>query len=209
MSDSTAMSDNPNYFDMDYKLWPIWLGLDWVVLSFTPMIAYYAVRPWYRNVCVGGTCQSYWWGLTPGENFAWGTLMYGMGPAFWVLTVFWLLSYIKLENRTIQKIYYRAIAWIIPITWLLAFMMLIAFIVGGTQGWTTLLGNYGTGWIGLDIGVAIGFLIWIGGLEALAWWFAGEGVVKYYRWEEQAWWNYTTEGAPDNWPDQLGFDDEW
>ena len=121
----------------------------------------------------------------------------------------WLLSYIKLDNRTIQKIYYRAIAWIIPLSWLFTFMMLIAFIVGGTQGYTNLLGGYGTGNIGPDIGIAFGFIIWIGGLQALAWWFAGEGVVEYYRWNEQPWWNYTSEGAPDNWPDQLGFEDEW
>ena len=73
-----------------------------------------------------------------------------------------------------QKIYYRSIAWIIPISWIFCLWVMIAFIVGGTQ-------LYGT--LGHDL--AYGFLMWVMvvGMEALAW-FLAPRVVKYYRWEQ-------------------------
>ena len=91
--------------------------------------------------------------------------------------------------------YYRAIAWGIPLSWLFALWGLIAFIVGGTQTW----GN-----IGYSIGYAIGFLVVLGGLEALAWWVATTGAVKFYKWEQQPWWNWSSENDVSEWPKQLG-----
>ena len=193
-----GISTSDDYFNQDGMLYAIFLGVTWFVISLVPTIGYWASSPWSRSF---GGWTSYGWWLTPGEAFAWNVGMYGIGPAFWILTVFWLISYIKLENRVIQKIYYRAIAWIIPISWLLTFMMLTAFIVGGSQ-------FAGYGYYGADIGYAFGFLIFIGGLEALAWWLAGAGAIKYYRWEEQPWW--TSDPAdPNQWIDQLGVEDTW
>ena len=53
-------------------------------------------------------------------------------------------------------------------------MMLIAFIVGGTQA---------GGSVGHDLGYAIGFLVFMAGLEALAWYLA-PSAVKYYKWDQ-------------------------
>ena len=57
---------------------------------------------------------------------------YGVGSLFWFLGIFWLLAYIKRDDRIFQKIYYRAIAWAIPISWVLALWIFIAFVIGGT-----------------------------------------------------------------------------
>ena len=151
------------YFDQDYKLKAIWLGLLWFLIGTVPTIAYQAARPGYA--CVLGICS---WGLTAGEWHSWYVLEYGIGSVFWILGLLYLLAYIKRDNRIFQKIYYRAIAWSIPISWILALWALIAFIVGGTE--------YG-GNIGAAIGYGLGFVVTLGGLEALAWYLATTGVV--------------------------------
>ena len=115
-ADNTQLGDvtifDTAYFDQDYKLQAIWLGLLWFLLGTIPTIAYQV----YFGTYSGGA-----WYLTPGEWHAWGVLRWGLGGAFWVLGVFWLLAYIKsVDGRLMQKIYYRAIAWVIPISWVLA-----------------------------------------------------------------------------------------
>ena len=210
ITETTMVETNGDFFDNDYVMWPIWLGLDWLAISFIPIIAFYLVRPWLRSYDYLGTSFHYDFGLTTGEAFAWYTTMWVNGSAFWVLAIFWGLSYLQLgEDRVMQKLYYRAIAWIIPISWLLLFMQLIGFIVGGTQSGVDVLGNgvtFGKN-LGPDIGYAIGFLIVIGGLEAVAWYLAN-GTIKFYKWDKQEWWTEDAE-QPENWPDQLGLEDTW
>ena len=47
-----------------------------------------------------------------------------------------------MDSRAIQKYYYRAIAWCIPLSWIVAVWYMIAFLVGGAQedrvGWGVL-----------------------------------------------------------------------
>ena len=62
---------------------------------------------------------------------AWNVMRFAQGSIFWVFTIFWLISYIKLDSRAIQKYYFRAIAWGIPLSWAFALWSMIAFIVGG------------------------------------------------------------------------------
>ena len=109
---------------------------------------------------------------------------------------FWLLAYIKSDNRIWQKIYYRAIAWGIPLSWVLALWAGIALLVGGSQ-FPNVTYNY---W---DIGHAVGYMALLAGLEVLAWYLA-PGNVKFYKWDQQEWWNYNAEDVPDVWPSQLG-----
>ena len=179
-----------SYFNQDYKLKPIWLGLLWFFIGAVPLSSYYVAMPGCIadafNICVSV--------LTAGEAHAWAVAEYGIGAIFNGLGIFWLLAYIKKDNRIFQKIYYRAIAWAIPLSWIVALWILIAFIVGGTQ----VGGN-----IGFDLGYGFGLWAVLGGLEALAWYLA-PGNVKFYKWDEQDWWNYSSEDAPDNWPAQLG-----
>ena len=183
-----------DYFDQDYKLKPIWLGLLWWLIGFIPVIGYWSARPGFNcwSTLAGTVCGASF--LTDGEMHAWNVAQYGIGTIFGALGTFWLLAYIKRDDRILQKIYYRAIAWVIPLSWVFALWMFIAFMVGGTQ--------YG-GNIGYDVGYSLGFWIVLGGLEALAWYLA-PGVVKFYKWDQQDWWNYNREDAPDNWPKQLG-----
>merc|ERR1712060_1025227 len=92
------------------------------------------------------------------------------------------------HKRVMQKIYYRMIAWLIPASW-----TFLAFLIGGTQRWGHL--GHNMGW----------FFVYLGGLavgEGLARWIAPD-VVKFYRWDEQTWWNYNKEETPRNWPEQL------
>lgn len=54
----------------------------------------------------------------------WGNaLVYG--PLF----LFSLLSFIKTDNRIMQKLYYRALAWSIPLSWVFLFSVLIVSLV--------------------------------------------------------------------------------
>ena len=122
-------------------------------------------------------------------------MLYGNGNAFYVLTLFWLLAYIKAPkpDRIMSKIYYRAIAWIIPISWIFALWVFLAFLIGGLQ--------FG-GDIGPDMGYAFGYWIWTAGFRALAW-FVAPRATKFYRWQEQDWWTYNKDEVPETWPSQL------
>ena len=120
---------------------------------------------------------------------------YCHGSIFGALGTFWLFAYLKHnEKRIAQKFYYRSIAWLIPMSWVVALWIFIALIVGGTQT---------GGEIGRDIGIAFIYWVVLAGGEALAW-FLAPRASKFYRWQEQDWWNYTKEEAPENWPSQLG-----
>ena len=158
------------------------MGLLWWFIGIVPLIffrASAASRPiWYG-------------GLTTGEWHAWAVLMYAFGSIFGALGTFWLLAYIKRDDRLFQKMYYRAIAWVIPISWVLALWEFIAFLIGGTQ-----LG----GDIGMDMVYAFVWWVLLGGLEGLAWYLAPR-TVKFYKWDQQDWWNYD---GVDTWPEQLG-----
>ena len=188
-ADNTEIGDitifDSSYFDQDYKLKPIWLGLLWWFTGIIPVIFFRAARPGWSGLS---------WGLTTGEWHAWSVMMYATGSVFGAMGTFWLLAYIKRDNRIFQKIYYRTIAGGIPLTWVLALWTLIAFIVGGTQ----VGGN-----IGVDIGYGLGWWVLMGGLEALAWYLA-PGTVKFYKWDQQTWWNYDSDDVPAVWPSQLG-----
>ena len=186
------MSDivlNESYFNQDYKLQAVWLGLLWWLMGSLPQIVFRAWTPSYY--CVLGVCT---WYLTEGEWHGWSMMNYAHGSIFGALGFFWLLAYIKKDSRIMQKIYYRAIAWGIPLSWIIALWVFIALIVGGTQ--------YG-GEIGRDVGIAFVYWALLAGFEALAWYLAPRNV-KFYKWDEQDWWNYNKEDAPENWPKQLG-----
>ena len=54
----------------------------------------------------------------------WGNVLV-YGPLF----LFSMLSFIKTDNRIMQKLYYRVIAWSIPLSWVFVFTLLIVSIV--------------------------------------------------------------------------------
>jgi len=135
-----------------------------------------------------------WW-LTGGSRFAWGISRYGTSLVYWVLGIWWLIAYIKDDGRKISKYYYRAISWGIPLIWLFFLMATLGWFIGsfqdgGDAGW-----NFFS-WLFT--------VLWLGGLQFLAWWVTRERVVKFYKWDEQAWWNYNKDEVPQTWPKQLG-----
>ena len=91
----------------------------------------------------------------------------------------------------LQLVYYKAIVWLMPATWFLAFWVTIAFIVAAATDDTA------------DVGLSILYFfiydIFLFGFEAIAWYIAPYNV-KYYRWNEQEWWNYET---ADDMPNQF------
>ena len=187
MSDPVVdIATGETYFDMDHKLQAVWLGLLWWFMSAFPQIIFRAWRPYYYY----GTGVKY---MTQGEWHGWINMLYSHGTIFGALGTFWLTAYIKRDSRIPQKFYYRAIAWVIPLSWVFALWIFIALIVGGTQD---------GGVIGRDVGFAFGYWVILAGCEALAWYLAPRAG-KYYRWSEQEWWNYTKEDSPQNWPSQL------
>ena len=175
---------NESYFDMEYKMQAIWLGVIWFAMLWPPGIMWWSA--WgYRS-----------WN-TAGEWAAWHLLWATNSLEFVTLLVFFFLSWVKTSNhRNLQKYYYRAIAWIVPISWFFAFWVFIAFLVGGLQA---------SGQIGYDM--MFTFLHWAFtiGFEMLAFYLAPR-VIKFYKWRSQSWWNYNKEDAPNNWPSQLADD---
>ena len=157
------------------------------MLSILPHILYGAIRPGYSY-----HYYNYWW-MSPGEWHAWNVMRYGNGINFGITTGLWLLAYIRRGDHWFQRLYYRGIAWATIISWIFGAWATIAFIIGGLQD---------GGRIGWSVFYAIIYLGCMAGLEWLAYWFAPRAV-KFYKWNEQPWWNYNSEDAPDNWPDQL------
>ena len=179
------------YFDQDYKLQAVWLGLLWWLISYTPAIAFNAARPGWH--CDGlGYCG--WTYLSAGAWHAWYVLQYGLGGDYALMGLFWLLAYIKRDDRIFQRIYYRAMAWGTGLSWLFFLWSLIAFIVGGTQ--------YRGEWAGL--GYWFGFAVFVGGCQFLGFYWLAPRVVKFYKFDQQDWWNYNKDEVPDVWPKQLG-----
>ena len=87
-------------------------------------------------------------------------MRWGQGTVFWVLGIWWLLAYIKTDNRLIQKYYYRAISWGIAFSWLFYVWYTLAFFIGAIQ-----MGGSAWGWNFLYWFLAT---IFLGGPEILA-----------------------------------------
>merc|ERR1712151_664216 len=169
-----------NHFDTDYRWQSIGLGLIWAFVQFLPYIFWATYN--------GG-------GWTKGTRHAWRVMKWGTGLNFGQMTLFWLLSYIrKGKGMVFQRLYYRSMAWGIPFSWLFAFWVFLAFIIGGAQT---------GGEMGKNVLYWLMYWIILAGFEALAWWLAPSNV-KFYKWDEQPWWNYNDKETPKNWPSQLG-----
>ena len=144
----------------------------------------------------------------------WGTYIMRFGSAivFGLLMLFSLFSFIKTDDRIMQKVYFRFIAWMIPSSWILSFIILIYFIAASAKK-TKALQDYVDTLATYNVGVTnfaakyMGMALTYSAVVALVEWGAfmlREKTVKFYRWDEQSWWNYDPEDAPGNFPSQLG-----
>merc|ERR1712014_513817 len=155
-TNEAVIGKDPNFFDQDYRASSIGIGFVWFFMTIINPILFAAIRPnrecatvYGQKICVTGA-----W--TKGEKHAWNVVRIANGTFFGFLTLFWLLSYI--QNRFMQKLYYRVIAWMIPSSWIFAFWSLLAFIIGGAQD---------GGEMGKDIGYWFLTTIMLAGSEAL------------------------------------------
>ena len=131
--------------------------------------------------------------MNTAEKMAWNVNVMTLPIMNATMALIWLLAYIK--KPVMQLIYYRAITWMIPIGWTMLFAQLICLIIGGAM-------NSGHSF-GVDIGLALMEILFSGLYDGLAYFYAPKNV-EYYRWDEQDWWNYEPDEAPENWPSQLG-----
>ena len=169
---------DPDYFNTEYRAYSIGLGCVWTFTWIFPFIMYAIVNP----NCLSCT-------YTAGTKHAWNTMRYTTLVEFGLLSVVWSLSYIRL--KAFQKMYYRFIAWMIPVSWFFALWVMIAMLIGGSQD---------GGSVGRNALHATLFWVITGGMEMIAW-FLAKGNVLYYKWNEKDWWNYNPEESPGNWPD--------
>ena len=152
--------------------------------------------------------------FTKAHKHAVGVLNVGSALIFGSLFLFSLFSWIQTDNRVMQKVYYRFIAWLIPMSWVLAVWIMVAAIwAASTQ--TELWKFYEANWKNMSSDSVLRkaylkplwmFLIWVGftGLFEFVAWYMREKVVNFYRWNDQEWWNYDPADAPGNFPAQLG-----
>ena len=123
-------------------------------------------------------------------------MSYGSTTVYGLLTLAWLLAYIK--QPWFQKSYYMSTSILTIISWVLSIFVAAAFIVGALvtnnedENPKRLMFNmiymavYVVGVIVVDLIVFLGM---------------GRQLVKFYKWDEQEWWGGNTEGEEE-------FDDE-
>ena len=139
-------------------------------------------------------------------------MKWGTATVFGLLELFTLLSFIKSDSRIMQKIYFRVIAWTIPASWMLNFILFIFGLVSATTKTSSLnllLDTYDafnvsyTNFVAKFVGMALSYSGVTALVEFGAWGLRNK-VVKFYRWDQQQWWNYDPADAPGNFPAQLG-----
>ena len=105
---------DPNYFDTEYRAYSIGLGCIWFFTMIFPFIMHAIVNP--KN-------------KTKGTKHAWDTMQYTTLVEFGLLTIIWGMSFIRL--KAFQKMYYRFICWMIPVSWFFGLWVMIAMLIGG------------------------------------------------------------------------------
>ena len=168
------------FFDTDYRSQAAGVGMIWFTMTLIPHILWALLNPGNRCNYDTGYCDHE---LSAGAWHAWSVMKWGNGLNFGITTIFWLLGYIRNENRNFQKFYFRAIAWSIPLSWVISLWVFVAFLIGVTET----KGNFAT-----NSATTLIYLVFMAGFEAIAWWKAPD-VVSYYKWNEQDWWNYSSE----------------
>ena len=101
-----------------------------------------------------------------------------------------------------SKLYFRAIAWIIPVSWLHCLYVMGAAIAAAYDA-RDVAEELGGPRVGSNIIYAFSWWTFMGAFECLAW-FLAPRVVKFYKWDEQSWWNFNNDDVPGVLPSQLG-----
>ena len=125
------------YFDQDYRGGAIGAVFIWFFMTIQPGVISLIVQP-YRACtklngggkdCTSPGDASFNWNLfTKAHKHAVAVLNIGATMIFGLLFLFSLFSWIQTDNRIMQKVYYRFIAWLIPLSWVLAVWVMTAAI---------------------------------------------------------------------------------
>ena len=125
------------YFDQDYKGGAITAVFIWFFMTIQPGLTSLIVKPY--TVCYDSKRVCYVPGaygydrnrfgnyFSKAHNHAVAVLNIGATMIFGLL-FFSLFSWIQTDNRIMQKVYYRFIAWLIPLSWILAVWVMTAAI---------------------------------------------------------------------------------
>ena len=112
MSDEFAALTNDSYFADEYLGYSIGAGIFWILGTITPMICMEAwLKPasfyktevgidvniaWnYVTMSISNNTYATVLGLTQWTKIAWMAMAYGSTSIYGLLTIFWLLAYIK------------------------------------------------------------------------------------------------------------------
>ena len=133
-SPNLGTESDADFFNGSFKGGPIAISFMWFFNFLGPILYYMAFKPGTEcfnvNLASIGKFGGCWNGATSGTNHGWMFVRVSSGILFGLLWLFSLLAYVK--QRGMQKIYFRFIAWMIPLSWIAATWALIAFIIGGT-----------------------------------------------------------------------------
>ena len=206
--DELGVPTNESYFADEFLGYSIGTGIFWLIGTLAPIICQeYWLKP-ASDYGVGDSLLIAWdyvefefsstifiyptAGLTLWTRIAWMAMSYGSAAIFGLLTISWLLAYIK--KPWFQKAYYMSASILTIISWVLSLFVAAALTVGGlvTDNETAepkrlaynmiYLAVYTVGVIVVDLIVFLGM---------------GEGLVKFYKWDEQEWWGGNDQGEED------------
>ena len=124
------------------------------------------------------------YGLTLWTKIAWMAMAYGSTAIYGIQTIFWGLAYIK--DPWFQKAYFKSTGILTISSWVLSVFVAVAFIVGAlitedeNMAPTRLVNN---------MVYMIVFVVGVIVIDLIVYLGMGEQVMKYYKWDEQDWWN--------------------
>ena len=164
------------------------MGLLWAILAETPYVMFTTwIKPtrWmFESIYVIGAEVVTKKGYNMWTRLAFESMAFGSQALFGILALMWLLAYIQSPN--LQEAYFKAMhvgSWI---SYALVAWVLTAFIVGGIDVNEVYYDNA----LGFNIMYGCIFAVAVIGFELIAAYAFGEGAMKYYKWDEQEWWNH-------------------
>ena len=205
--DELGVPTNESYFADEFLGYSVGTGIFWIIATVAPIICQeYWLKPesdykdgdmiawdyeeFYVSVNIGYLYPTV--GLTLWTRIAWQAMSYGSAGVFGLLTISWLLAYIK--KPWFQKAYYMSASILTIVSWVLSLFVAAAFTVGGLVTDNAdaepkrlafnmiYMAVYVVGVIVVDLIVFLGM---------------GEGLVKFYKWDEQEWWGGNEQGEED------------
>ena len=128
-------------------------------------------------------------GLTLWTKIAWMAMSYGSTSVFGLLTLAWLLAYIK--KPWFQKSYYMSTSILTIISWVLSIFVAASFIVGALV--TNDEGENPKQLMFNMIYMAV-YVVGVMVVDLIVFLGMGRQLVKFYKWDEQEWWGGNNDG---------------